>query len=165
MYAKAKTRAIAYELMKSELPLTICVIAGKNEELLAELEGIKGTLPENITLIPLGFVKEAPKLYAACDVFITKAGPNAILDSVMVGTPIIVSSYASDIEKITKNLFVNTKGCGYYEKNVKRVRELTEHLAQHPEELMAKAENLKFFDKTRNGADEIAKDVAKTLGI
>ena len=165
VYAKAKAKKIAYELMKSDLPLTICVIAGKNEELLAELEAIKDTTKPNITLLPMGFVKEAPKLYAACDLFVTKAGPNAILDSVMMGTPIIVSCYASDIEKATKNLFVDTKKCGYYIKDLAKIREAVERLTGAPEELATLCENLKFFDKRRNGAVEIAEDLCLLMGM
>lgn len=165
VYAKAKTRKVTLELLKSDFPLTICPIAGKNEELYRELMAMKDSVKPNITLIPFGFVKEAPKLYGACDLFITKSGPNAILDSVMMGTPIIADYYGSPIEKATKRLFVDTKKCGYYIKNVKDIRKKVEELARDEEQMDVLRENIKFFDKRINGAEQIADDIARQLGV
>ena len=99
------------------------------------------------------------------DLFITKAGPNAILDSVMMGTPIIADYYGSPIEKATKRLFVDTKKCGYYIKNVKDIRKKVEELARDEEQMDVLRENIKFFDKRINGAEQIADDIARQLGV
>ena len=165
MYAKAKARKVTMELLKSDLPLTVCVIAGKNEKLKAELEALKDKVKPNITLIPLGFVKEAPELYAASDLFITKAGPNAILDSVMMGTPILVDYYATPVEKVTMRLFVKEKKCGYYITSMKKIREKVESLIGDRTELDEMKKNLAFFDKTKNGGVEIADDIAALYGV
>ena len=165
VYAKAKTAEVTYELMKSDIPLTICPIAGKNEELYNELMAIKDKTKSNITLLPFGFVSDAPQLYGACDLFITKSGPNAILDSVMMGTPIIADYYGSPIEKATKRLFVDTKNCGYYITNAKKIREKVESLSHNESEMNALRENLKFFDKRINGASQIADDIAALMGV
>ena len=165
MYAKAKARKVTMELLKSDLPLTVCVIAGKNEKLKAELDAMKDKVKPNITLIPMGFVKDAPQLYAACDLFITKAGPNAILDSVLMGTPILTNYYATPIEKQTMRLFVKEKKCGYHIKSMKKIREKVEALIADRSELDAMKEHLAFFDKTKNGAVEIADDMAAMYGI
>lgn len=165
MYAKAKARKVTMELLESDLPLTVCVIAGKNDKLKAELDALKDKVKPNITLIPLGFVKDAPQLYAAADLFITKAGPNAILDSVMMGTPILVDYYATPVEKVTMRLFVKEKKCGYYITNMKKIREKVESLVSDRTELIAMKEHLAFFDKTKNGAVEIADDIAALYGV
>ena len=164
-YAKAKTEKVTLELMESDLPLTICPIAGKNEELYNKLVAMKDSTKPNITLIPFGFVTEAPQLYGACDLFVTKAGPNAILDSVMMGTPIIVDYYGSPIEQATKNLFVDLKECGYYITGIQAVRKKVEELACDEEQMNTLREKIKFFDKRINGAHQIADDIAKQLGV
>ena len=165
VYAKAKTKKVTMELLKSDLPLTICPIAGKNEELYRELCEIKDKVKPNITLIPFGFVKDAPQLYGACDLFITKSGPNAILDSVMMGTPIIADYYGSPIENATKRLFIDTKKCGDYITNVKKIRARVEELMQDDGQMAELRENLKFFDKRINGAEQIADDLVKLMGL
>ncbi|MBQ8879837.1 MAG: glycosyltransferase [Clostridia bacterium] len=165
VYAKAKTKKVTYELLKSDIPLTVCPIAGKNEELYKELCELKDKVKPNITLIPFGFVKDAPQLYGACDLFITKSGPNAILDSVMMGTPIIADYYGSPIEKATKRLFIDTKKCGYYIKNTKDIRSKVDELSRDGEQMDTLRENLKFFDKRINGAEQIADDLVKLMGL
>ena len=149
--------------MKSNSPLTICALCGKNQELYDELEAIKDKMKPNITLIPFGFRKDAPELYAACDLFITKAGPNAILDSVMMGTPIIIDYYGSPIESATKRLFVDAKKCGYYVPKKRQIRKVVEFLERNPKEMERLKENIKFFDKTKNGAEQIADDLYENV--
>ncbi len=163
VYAKAKTKKVCYELMKSDTPLTICALAGKNQELYDELMAIKDKVKPNITLLPFGFRKDAPELYAACDLFITKAGPNAVLDSVMMGTPVIIDYYGSPIESATKRLFIDAKKCGYYVPNKKKIRKTVEFLERNPKEMEQLRENIKFFDKTKNGASEIADDIYENV--
>ena len=165
VYAKAKTEKVTMALLESDLPLAICPIAGKNEELYNKLMALKDSTKPNITLLPFGFVEDAPQLYGACDLFITKAGPNAILDSVMMGTPIIVDYYGSPIEKATKRLFIDHKKCGYYVKDAEDIRKKVEELAADREQLEGLCENLKFFDKRINGAHLIADDIAKLLRV
>jgi len=164
-YAKAKAKKVTYELLESDLPLTICTIAGKNEELLAELRELKDKTKPNITLIPLGFVTDAPQLYCACDLFITKAGPNAVLESVMMGTPVITDYAGTSIESATRRLFIGEKKCGYYIRNPQKIRIAVERLAQDENEMNTLREALKFFDKRKNGAAMIADDLAKLMGV
>ena len=90
VYAKAKVKKVCNELLKTDYPLTICVLAGKNDKIKRYFDAKAGSVKPNITLLTFGFIKEAPQLYGACDLFITKGGPNAVLDSVMMGTPIII---------------------------------------------------------------------------
>ncbi|MBE6704367.1 MAG: hypothetical protein E7583_03810 [Ruminococcaceae bacterium] len=164
-YAKAKAKKVTYELLKSDIPLTICTIAGKNEELYTELCEMKDKTKPNITLIPFRFVTEAPKLYGACDLFITKAGPNAVLESVMMGTPVIIDYAGTSIESATRRLFINSKKCGYFLRSPKKIREAVERLSNAPEEIKTLQEALKFFDKRRNGAEMIADDLAKLMDV
>lgn len=164
VYAKARAKRATLALLKSKTPMTICLIAGKNDKLLHEFEKMTD-IPEHITLKVFGFVKDAPQLYAACDLFITKAGPNAVLDSVMMGTPVIMTYYASPMEHAVVRLFGKSKRCGYYITSCRRARETAERLAKNHDELQALRESCKFFDKSKNGAHDIADDVAKLLRV
>ena len=162
VYAQAKARRVAKELLRAKIPLTICLIAGKNEKLKAEFESMEN-LPSNITLKVFGFVSNAHELYAACDLFITKAGPNAVLDSVLMGTPVIMDYYASPIEHGTVRQFIHNKKCGYYIYHRKNILKKVEELAQNPEQMIALRENLKDFDKNINGAEAIADDLMRLV--
>lgn len=164
-YAKGKAKSVTRCLLKTKSPITICLIAGKNEKLKAKFDKLKDKLPSNITLITFGYTKEAPQIYAACDLFITKAGPNAVLDSVMLGTPVLIDFYASPIEKATKKLFIDKMNCGYYCTCPTKIRSIVEGLIDDRAPLKKIKENLKYFDKHKNGADDIADDLASRLNI
>lgn len=163
VYAKAKVRKVCLELLKTDLPLTICVLAGKNEKLKRRFDALKGSVKPNITLLTFGFIQDAPQLYGACDLFITKAGPNAVLDSVMMGTPILTDYCASPIERATQKLFTEHYFCGYHMVSPKRIRRQVEKLIQEPTLLEEIKKTLSFFDKSKNGAEEIADDIAQLL--
>lgn len=156
VYAKAKMRSFVYELCKTDRPLTIVAIAGKNKKLYDELMEFKNTLPKNINLMPFEFVPEVYEICKACDLFITKGGPNAVLDSVFVQTPIIINYYANNIEGTTKKLFVDRLGCGLCIKDKVKARKFVEQCIDNPEILQPFVENEGKLDKTKNGAQEIA---------
>lgn len=159
LYAGKKTKKICNELIKCNLPITICVLAGHDEEIKEYFDNLIGKTKDNITIKTFGYMENAPELYAACDLFITKGGPNAILDSVMVGTPILVDFCASPIEQKTTDLFVREKNCGFYIKGIKKIRQKVEELIQNPSLISPLKENMKFFDKNKNGAVDIANDI------
>lgn len=159
LYAGKKTKKICHELFKCNFPITICVLAGHDKEIKEYFDNLIGKIKDNITIKTFGYMDNAPELYAACDLFITKGGPNAILDSVMVGTPILVDFCASPIEQKTTNLFVSEKKCGYYITNIKKIRQKVEELIQNPSLFFPLKENMKYFDKNKNGAINIADDI------
>ncbi len=163
VYAKAKVRKVCNELLKTDVPLTICVLAGKNEKLKAKFDRKKDKLKPNITLLTFGYIKDAPQLYGACDLFITKGGPNAVLDSVMMGTPILIDYCASPIERATKKLFTERYFCGYHLVSPRKIRKQVEELVREPALLEEIKSALSFFDKSKNGASEIADDIAEIL--
>ncbi len=161
VYAEAKLEDFVKELIKSDKKMTIIAIAGKNKKLYEELKSLK--VPENITLRPFEFVKDIHELFKASDLFITKAGPNAILDSVFLRVPVLVNYYASSIEKRTKELFVDRFECGVEIQDKKKARKFVEDCIDNPHILDKYIENEEKFDKHRNGATEIAEFVSEIV--
>ena len=156
MYGRAKMRSFIYELVKSQKQMTIIAIAGKNEKLLNELNELKNKVPSNINLMPYGFVKNINELIRSSDLFITKGGPNAVLDSVFLQTPIIINYYANNIEHATRRVFVDDGGCGLFIRNKKKARMFVEDCIDNPRILDKYIENEKKFDKSLNGGKQVA---------
>ena len=117
----------------------------------------------NITLITSGFTPDVHELYCASDLFITKAGPNAVLDSVFMNTPVLIDYYAHPIEKCTTKLFVDTFKCGMAIDKVKKIRKKVEELIQDPSLLQPYIENCKKIDKHNNGSEDVAKYIIKAI--
>ena len=157
IYARAKARRVTKALLRTRIPLTVCLLAGKNERLAESFA--RRRAPRNVKLIVFGFTPDAPQIYAACDLLITKAGPNAVLDSVMMGTPVIVDYFATPIERATKEIFVDECGCGLYVRSARRIRRTVERLANDSVQMARLKAALGYFDKDKNGAGEIADDI------
>lgn len=162
-YASGKSVKVCKQLLKTDLPITILMLAGKNEKVFNEFKAIEGTTKPNITLKTLGFTTEAYEYYCASDLFITKAGPNAILDSVFMQTPILVDYYAHPIEKATTKLFVNKFGCGMAIYKPKKIKKKVEELINNPALLKPYIENCKRFDRKQNGAEDVAKYILEEI--
>lgn len=158
VYACAKAKKITNELLKSDKPMTIIFLAGKNDKLFKKYNAMKeqGKIKSNIDLIVLPFTREVHEYYAASDVFVTKAGPNAILDSVFMNTPVIASFYGHPIEKATIELFVNEYKMGKAIFKPKKIREQVEQWIDDPTELRQLEENTKVIDKYENGGKKAA---------
>lgn len=155
-YAQAKLESFVEELIKTDKPLTIVAIAGKNEEMYNKLVAMKDKVKPNINLMPFGFVQDIHELFKACDLFITKAGPNAVLDSVFMQTPVMIDYWANKIEWTTKELFVNELGCGVIITDKVKAREFVEACIDDRSLLDEYIANEKKLDKTKNGATEVA---------
>ena len=162
-YAAARLEEYTDALLKLDNPLTIIVVCGKNERLLKKYEQIANNTKQNITLLPFGFVSNIPELYKASDVFITKAGPNAITDCVFMGTPILANFYSGAIERASCHLFTKEYKCGIYEPNVKKAVEKIKEWIQNRQELDEYAKNTICINKFNNGAEEVADIIAKKI--
>ena len=162
-YASANAKSVCKELLKTSLPLTIIMLAGKNKEVYNYFKEQENTVKENITLITFEFTPYAHELYCASDLFITKAGPNAILDSVLMNTPILVDYYAHPIEKATTKLFVDKFKCGMAIYNTKKIRKKIEEFIQNPTMLEPFINNCKKIDKNQNGAEDVAKFIIEEI--
>ena len=136
-YACGKSKKVTDELLKSDKEMTLIMLAGKNEKLYNYYNNlnITGKVKKNIELIVLPFTKTIYEYYCASDVFITKAGPNAILDSVFMGTPVLVDYYAHPIEKATTRLFIDELGVGKAIYKPNKIRAQIEAWIDNPSEL------------------------------
>ncbi len=162
-YASANLNSFTRELLKTKKNITIIPVCGRNEKLYQNYMSLKERLPKNITFLPLPFMKNIEEFYCASDLFITKAGPNAIVDSMFVHTPIMTNYYSGPIEKFTNKLFTKHYKTGLFVQDKKRARKLVEAYIDNSKLLEKYRENTYKFNKQVNGADEIAKTVAEAL--
>ncbi len=164
-YASAYMKSFTLELIKTKIPLSVIAVAGKNESVQKYFEKMaeNGKIPPNIDFHLFGFTNDICELYRAADVFVTKAGPNAILDSVFMHTPIIVNYWATPVEEFTKKLFVEYFGCGEIIQDKADCKKRIEQFAANPNLLERYAANTMSFDKNKNGGKQIADLIFNSL--
>lgn len=159
-YAKANLKKFADAFLKIDKKFTLLIIAGKNEKL---YEYYKGIQSDNITIKVYRFVEDAHELYCAANLFVTKAGPNAILDSVYMETPIMANYYASPIEKFTKKLYIDEYQVGVYCDKAKEASKMVEQYIDNPSLLDQYRDNCIKFKKEGTGEKIIADRIMEEL--
>ncbi|HKI56945.1 MAG TPA: glycosyltransferase [Trueperaceae bacterium] len=93
------------------------IIAGRNLRLARELEAAAaGTTGVHVR----GFVEDMERYVAAADVFVGKAGPASVMETLAVGRPLLLTAYAGLNERRVAE-FVESRGLG---KLVPRARDI-----------------------------------------
>lgn len=160
-YMFGKGTEYARKLIKSGLPITLCILAGKNEKRFNEFSAIaegkgKLKLKDGMTLRVFGFLDNAHELYGAADVFLTKGGPNAVLDSVYMRTPVMINLCPHMIEEMTVKYFIDEHGCGERAFNKGKTVKRIAALMKDPSDLERYRANIEKFLDYGNGASAVA---------
>ncbi|HEX9013433.1 MAG TPA: glycosyltransferase [Anaerolineaceae bacterium] len=116
------------------LPISIAVIAGRNQKLRERLEGRRWQTPHHI----YGFVKNMPELMGAADVLVTKAGPGTISEAFIAGLPILLYSRMPGQEDGNVR-YVVQQGAGAWTPEPERMAAVLREWVEHPEKLHAAA--------------------------
>lgn len=85
----------AKTLANSGIPLSLMVIAGRNDRLRRRLESQSWPVP----VVTTGFVRDIPRRMTAADIIVTKAGPGTISEALAAHQPILISDYIHGQEK------------------------------------------------------------------
>ncbi|MDE6293613.1 MAG: hypothetical protein K2L88_03195 [Clostridiales bacterium] len=160
-YMLGRGPKFAKKLIKSGLPITLCVIAGNNKKKYDYFKAIedgksKLKVPSCMTLRAYEFLENAYELYGAADVFLTKGGPNAVLDSIYMHTPVMINYCPHVIEAGTVKVFIKAHGCGETvyrpSKAIKRIREFIKDKSA----LMQYEDNIDKLIAEGNGISAVA---------
>ena len=99
----------ALALAKSNLPIHLVVVCGRNETLKSKLEEMASSLPMKMTI--LGFTNKIPELMHAGDLLVTKAGPGTLAEANAAQLPVVVYDYVPGQERGNVD-FVRDNGIG-----------------------------------------------------
>lgn len=160
-YMMGRAPKFAKCFFKIDKPINICLIAGENEEKYKYFTDIaegrsKIKLPKNMNVKVYRFMPNAFELYRASDLFITKGGPNAVIDSIYMNTPVLINYCPHLIEEATSDLFVKHYKCGVRIQSATRARRFVEKCIDDPSILDDYRENIRNYIPAVNGADMIA---------
>jgi len=151
-YGIGKMTRIVELLVKSHLPVTVVPVCGKNEELFEYFKTLE-VCPE-VTFAPMGFCTRMLEVIASADLFCGKGG-NILAEPCFFGVPIIVTKFATRIEKNIARHYIKEIGCAMKEFKPERVVEMIADFQAHPEKLIPMREAaLSFHDEF--GADRSA---------
>lgn len=105
-YGIGKMQKICEKAIERDLPVTLVPICGKNEELYAYLKGLKTN--GSLDFRPQGFVGDIFTYLAAADLFCGKSGASMMAEPSFFGVPIIITKYATKIERFIGKYYTDT---------------------------------------------------------
>ena len=118
---------------------------------------------DNINFVILEFTPKIHEIYKACDLVITKAGPNTLLDCCLVGTPFVANLCPQPMEKAAYQLFVKQKKCGMGIFRDWQIQKAVEAMIANPYMLDEYKQNMKYFQDMPNGVEKISEVVENEL--
>ena len=155
-YGKSGMNRVVNALLTVKRPITIIAICGTNKLLYMRLKSLKDTLPSNIDLRPYEFVEKVYELNRASDILLTKGGPNAMLDSTLMGVPFGVFYCASEIEYLSNTLFTSVLYCGRFLPRSKQIVRWVNNCMDDPTILTPFIEATHKVREAGNGTVQIA---------
>ena len=155
-YVKSGMNRVVDALMLAKYPITVVAICGTNKRLYKRLRRMQKVIAPRIDLRPYEFVDKVYELNRASDVLITKGGPNAMLDSALMGVPIGVFYCASHIEYDSMHLFTSILNCGRFFKRSHRIVRWVNECCANPAILDIYKEAEQEVRDAGNGAVQIA---------
>lgn len=156
-YGKSGMGRVINALVRNvKQPITLVAICGTNKWLYNRLQKLKQKLPSQIDLRPYKFVQSVYELNRASDIFLTKGGPNAMLDSVLMGVPVGVFYCASNIEYMSAYQFTFVLNCGRFLPRARHIVEWVNSCAMNPTILDFFIHNTQVVRDAGNGAKNIA---------
>ena len=152
-YGAGRLGKTVKKLLKTDRRLNIVAICGKNVKLHEKLKS--ATVPENINFFNLSFTNDMIKYIAASDIFMGKSGASSMAEPRFFGVPMIVTMFATPIERDNARFYIDEVGCAIKEFNVNRAVEKAFWLLDNPDEYnRLRANALK--DSESNGAEYVA---------
>ena len=150
-------RVVTALLRHVKYPITLIAICGTNKRLYNRLMKMRERVAPRIDLRPYEFMPKVYELNRASDILLTKGGPNAMLDSALMGVPIGVFYCASNIEYESMHLFTSVLNCGRFFPQAHRIVRWVNECVSDPSILNIYKEAEENIRNEGNGAVNIAK--------
>jgi len=126
-YAPGRVEDIVKRLARSDLPVQLIVICGRNDTLRRRLAGTRFPIPIHV----LGFTDQLPYYMRLADFFIGKPGPGSLSEAVVMDLPVIVECNAWTLPQERYNAqWIQELGIGIVLRSFRDIRAAVAELLQ-----------------------------------
>ena len=157
-YASVRVEPVLLKLR--DIKAFVVLLAGKRRE--AYERFVKFYEEEGIRGVVYPFVDFVPKIMAASDLFITKAGGVSVAESLAAGLPMLFINNMPGQEEMNARI-VEEEGAGIDARTPERAVEVLEELIRSPERLREMAVRAKALGRPRAALD-VVRDVMGAVG-
>lgn len=143
------------------IPIKIIVVCGRDKNFYNQVKKLQTQFSQIVQVF--GFVDLA-KIMPTTDVVVGKAGPAVVFESLLLGKPIVLSSYVWKQEKGNMEYVVENK-VGFYEPNLHRLTARVKEILFVDDTRIRLDENIKKLN-IKNGASAVARYIIEgKLGV
>lgn len=132
-YGIGKMKMIVEEILKRDLPINVIAVCGKNQQLYEYFLTLKSKGKTNF--YPKGLVDNMFEIIASADVLCGKSGGSVPAECCFFGVPVIITHYATDIERWIGKYYIKTVGSALKIFKVEKVVDKLDEFSNHPERL------------------------------
>lgn len=159
-YGIGKMESICKIILERDLPVNLVPVCGKNSALYAKLAAIKSN--GNTVFKPMGLTKNMLQVVASADVFCGKSGANMCAEVCFFGLPMIITKYATTIERNIGKYYLNSVGNALKIFKPEKVVDKIEQFMNNPQLRKPYVEAAKA-QRCNYGASECARHVFNLL--
>ncbi len=146
------TKKYLKAILKNNLSVQIILVCGRNRELKKYLEILKKNYSGSTELSITGFVDNMEDYIYASDLVIGKAGPNSVFEALVIGRPVVITSFMenerSTVQWVTQNRI------GWHIRSVSNLVKFIERMEKSRILLLKYNENIKRLH-LKSGIEEI----------
>jgi 1,2-diacylglycerol 3-beta-galactosyltransferase len=150
---------IAQSIAFAQLPATLVIVTGRNQDIKDRLENQKWPIPTFI----YGFVHEMAEIMQAADILVTKAGPSTICEALNLGLPMVFYSRVPGQEDGNIS-YVVSAGAGIWAPQPEDVVAAIRDWIRHPEKHAQAAASCGRLARP-NAARQVAEILAQQVGV
>ena len=155
--SETHVRIMIEGLLARNVAGTLYVVAGRNHDLLEEIDDIEGN--DRLSFKPLGFIDYLDDLMVMSDLIITKSGGLITSELLARATPMVIVDPIPGQEEYNAD-YVTQMGAGVHARLPESVPYLVEHLLQYPEQLARCRTQAREFGRPRAALEIAAKVLA-----
>lgn len=159
-YGIGKMEQICNLILERDLPVNLVPVCGKNKELYERLQTVKSKGKTNFK--PIGLADNMLEIVASADVFCGKSGANMCAEVCFFGLPMIITKYATTIERGIGKYYLDSVGNALKIFKPKKVADKIEEFISNPAQMHPYQEAAKA-QRDNYGATECAKHVFNLL--
>lgn len=159
-YGIGKMEQICNLILERDLPVNLVPVCGKNKELYERLQAVKSK--GKTTFKPMGLVDNMLEVVASADVFCGKSGANMCAEVCFFGLPMIITKYATTIERGIGRYYLNTVGNALKIFKPEKVADKIEEFINNPAQ-MEPYKKAAEAQRSNYGATECAQHIFNLL--
>lgn len=159
-YGIGKMEKICQIILERDLPVNLVPVCGKNSELYKKLQNVKSK--GKTVFKPMGLIDNMLEVVASADIFCGKSGANVCAEVCFFGLPMIITKYATTIERDIGKYYLNSVGNALKIFKPEKVADKVEEFLQNPA-LMEPYKRAAAAQKRNYGATECARHIYNLL--